>query len=123
MVVITCTLTAIAAALVTLAVAFLFIASARAEEAPDWAVRIMDETHKRVIVDHQNWYARDFRYVGEGEEVWGNCSTFSTTAVILGIQSGHDGEVIQCGPRHVVAAIEGWMFDSRERSPVRVSCE
>lgn len=28
---------------------------------PEWAVRIMNETHKRATVEHQNCYARDFR--------------------------------------------------------------
>lgn len=31
----------------------------------------MNETHKRVIFEYQDWYARDFRCVPAGQEVWG----------------------------------------------------
>ncbi len=44
---------------------------AQADDAPEWAVHIMEETHKRVIVEHQDWYARDYRYIPAGQEVWG----------------------------------------------------
>lgn len=37
---------------------------------PEWAVRVMNETHKRVIIAPQNWYARDFRYVSGGAVRW-----------------------------------------------------
>lgn len=40
----------------------------------------MNETHKRVIIEHQDRYAKDFRYVPAGKEVWGNCATFAETA-------------------------------------------
>ncbi|MET4754489.1 hypothetical protein [Bradyrhizobium sp. RT11b] len=41
------------------AVAFLLVTCAHADDAPDWAVRVMNETHKRVVVEHQDWYAKD----------------------------------------------------------------
>ena len=113
------------AAILTL-IAVCFCSCSYAEDAPDWAVRIMNETHKRVIVEHQNWYARDFRYVPAGEEVWGNCATFATTAVILGMQDNRHGYVASCGNRHVVAIIDGWILDARNREPVPngpLSCE
>jgi hypothetical protein len=76
----------------------LLYSCAHADDAPDWAVRVMAETHKRVIVEHQNWYARDFRYVSAGQEVWGNCATFATTAAVLAMQAGHTAQVVQDGP-------------------------
>lgn len=96
-------------------------ASAPASNAPAWAVRIMDETHKRVIVEHSDWYARDYRYIPEGQEVWGNCATFAFTAAVLTWKTGRDGKVIQCGRAHVIAVADGWAFDAREYQPISLS--
>lgn len=72
----------------------------------------MNETHKRVIVEHQDWYAKDFRYVPAGKEVWGNCATFAETAAVLATMAGHQGDVIPSGRAHVVAVADGWVFDA-----------
>jgi hypothetical protein len=70
---------------------------------PEWAVRILDETHKRVIVEHQ--------------EVWGNCATFAFTASILASQAGHPANIVQHGPSHVIAVAGGWAFDAQSGEP------
>lgn len=84
---------------------------------PEWAVRIINETHKRVIVEHQDWYARDFRNVPAGQEVWGNCATFAFTASILANQAGHPANIVQHGPGHVIAVAGGWAFDAQAGQP------
>jgi hypothetical protein len=85
------------------------------------AVRIMNETHKRAIVEHQNRYARDFRYIPAGHEVWGHCSSFATTALILAIEAGHNGKIVEEGQRHVVAVANGWVLDSLAYEPLSIS--
>ena len=80
----------------------------------------MSETHKRVIVEHQNWYARDFRYVPAGKEVWGNCATFATTAATLAWEAGTMPEFVQDGTRHVAAVADGWAFGSLSKQPYGV---
>ena len=107
--------------------------------APDWAVRVMDETHRRVIVQQplsyddwfrlgpaanegrqQKWFARDLRYIPAGKEVWGNCATFAMTAMVLALKEGHDANIVLVGKDHVVAVSEGWMFDALNVEPVKL---
>ncbi|MCS3451526.1 MULTISPECIES: hypothetical protein [Bradyrhizobium] len=97
----------------------LLVSDARADDVPDWVVRIMRETHKRVVVEHQDWYAKDYRYIPAGQEIWGNCATFAFTAAVLANMAGHPGEVIPQGRAHVVAVADGWIFDARAYEPYR----
>jgi hypothetical protein len=51
-------------------VALLVHSCAHADDAPDWAVRVTAEAHKRVVIPETHWYARDFRYVPAGQTAW-----------------------------------------------------
>lgn len=72
---------------------------------PEWAVRIIDETHKRVIVEHQ--------------EVWGNCATFAFTVSILASQAGHPANIVQHGPSHVIAVAGAGRLTPSRASRIR----
>jgi hypothetical protein len=58
--------------------------------------------------------------VPAGEEVWGNCANFATTALIVAMQAGHCGTIVEDGPRHVVAVVDSWKFDSLVVEPLPV---
>lgn len=91
-----------------------------AEQAPEWAERVQQETLLRVDVHHANLFKplRDSVVVPLGKRVVGNCGDFAKTAQSM----VKDAILWPCttdrGVSHVVATDFVWAWDARFKHAV-----
>ena len=110
--------------LIGVGIGMLLCSLAHADDSYASLASIQEAVSQRVIVKN-TWLAKDYRYIPEGETVWGNCSTFAATALLETMMAGLPAEYQICrttkGIPHVYVRSGEWALDARYKTPVPVA--